>query len=104
MLKKPDQLSISIDGPLAEVSLNRPEKRNAISDTLIAELHTCFINLPASVRVVVLDGIGEHFCAGLDLSELADHDIAGGIAHSRSWHAAFDAIQSGRVPVVTCFR
>jgi enoyl-CoA hydratase/carnithine racemase len=100
LLKKTDQLSISIDGPLAKVSLNRPAKRNAISDALIAQLHTCFINLPASVRVVVLDGAGEHFCAGLDLGELADHDVAGGIAHSRSWHAAFDAIQSGRVPVV----
>jgi enoyl-CoA hydratase/carnithine racemase len=100
VLKKPDQLSISIDGAVAQVSLNRPGKRNAISDTLITELHTCFLNLPAEVRVVVLDGNGDHFCAGLDLSELADHDVAGGIAHSRSWHAAFDAIQSGRVPVV----
>ena len=95
-----DQLSISLDGPIAQVSLNRPTKRNAINDTLIAQLHTCFINLPASVRVVVLNGIGEHFCAGLDLTELAEHDIAGGIAHSHSWHAAFEAIQMGRVPVI----
>ena len=100
MLNDLDQLSISIDGALAQVSLNRPAKRNAISDALIAQLHTCFINLPDTVRVVVLDGIGDHFCAGLDLTELSDHDVAGGIAHSRSWHAAFDAIQSGRVPVV----
>jgi enoyl-CoA hydratase/carnithine racemase len=104
VLNKLDQLSISIEGPLAQVSLNRPAKRNAISDVLIAQLHTCFINLPAAVRVVVLDGIGEHFCAGLDLAELADHDLAGGIGHSRSWHAAFDAIQSGRVPVVAVLR
>jgi enoyl-CoA hydratase/carnithine racemase len=95
-----DQLSFAVEGAVAQISLNRPAKRNAISDTLIAQLHTCFINLPDSVRAVVLDGVGEHFCAGLDLTELADHDIAGGIAHSRSWHAAFDAIQSGRVPVV----
>ena len=100
MLTKLDQLSISLDGPLAQVRLNRPTKRNAINDTLIAQLHTCFINLPASVGVVVLSGLGEHFCAGLDLAELAEHDIAGGIAHSRSWHAAFNAIQMGRVPVV----
>lgn len=100
MLNTLDQLSISLEGQVARVSLNRPAKRNAISDTLIAQLHTCFINLPASIRVVVLGGIGDHFCAGLDLSELADHDIAGGIAHSRSWHAAFEAIQMGRVPVV----
>ena len=100
MLTKLDQLSIALEGPIAQVSLNRPAKRNAINDVLIAQLHTCFINLPVSVRVVVLSGIGEHFCAGLDLAELADHDIAGGIAHSHSWHAAFEAIQMGRVPVV----
>ncbi len=100
MLTTLDQLSISLDGPVAQVRLNRPGKRNAISDTLIAQLHTCFINLPASVRVVVLSGLGDHFCAGLDLSELAEHDVAGGIGHSRSWHAAFDAIQLGRIPVV----
>ena len=100
VLKELDLLAIAVDGAVAQVSLNRPAKRNAISDVLITQLHTCFINLPQSVRVVVLRGEGEHFCAGLDLSELAEHDIAGGIAHSRSWHAAFDAIQAGRVPVI----
>lgn len=100
MLKNPDQLSISLDGPLALIRLNRPTKRNALSDALIAQLHTCFSSLPASVRAVVLSGLGDHFCAGLDLAELAEHDVAGGIAHSRSWHAAFNAIHMGRVPVV----
>lgn len=100
LLNSLDQISIDLDGPLAQVRLNRPAKRNAISDTLVTQLHTCFLNLPESVQAVVLSGIGEHFCAGLDLAELAQHDIAGGIAHSRSWHAAFEAIQMGRVPVV----
>jgi enoyl-CoA hydratase/carnithine racemase len=100
VLNELDLLAIVIDGEVARVTLNRPAKRNAISDALIAQLHTCFINLPASTRAVVLDGAGDHFCAGLDLAELAEHDIAGGIAHSRSWHAAFDAIHAGRLPVV----
>ena len=100
VLKELDLLDNAVDGAVAQESINRPAKSNAISDVLITQLHTCFINLPQSVRVVVLRGEGEHFCAGLDLSELAEHDIAGGIAHSRSWHAAFDAIQAGRVPVI----
>ena len=104
VLKGLDLLTVVVDGAIARVSLARPAKRNAISDALIAQLHTCFINLPPSVRAVVLDGEGEHFCAGLDLAELADHDVAGGIAHSRSWHAAFDAIQLGRVPVIAVLR
>jgi (methylthio)acryloyl-CoA hydratase len=104
LLNELDQLAVAVDDEVARVTLNRPAKRNAISDTLIAQLHTCFINLPQSVRVVVLDGEGEHFCAGLDLSELSEHGIAGGIAHSRSWHAAFDAIQGGRLPVIAVLR
>jgi enoyl-CoA hydratase/carnithine racemase len=95
-----DLLQISQSGNVMHVRLNRPAKRNAISDTLIQQLHTCFINLPEEVRAVVVSGEGAHFCAGLDLAELVERDIHGAVLHSRMWHAAFDAIQFGRVPVV----
>jgi enoyl-CoA hydratase/carnithine racemase len=49
---------------------------------------------------VVISGEGAHFCAGLDLSELVERDIHSAVLHSRAWHACFDAIQFGRVPVV----
>ena len=95
-----DLLKIEHDGPVTHVRLNRPAKRNAISDTLVAQLHTCFIQLPDSTRAVVLSAEGEHFCAGLDLSELSERSVAEGVEHSRGWHAAFEQIQFGRVPVV----
>lgn len=95
-----DLLKIEHDGAVTHVRLNRPAKRNALSDTLVAQLHTCFIHLPESTRAVVLSGEGEHFCAGLDLSELAERSVAEGIEHSRAWHAAFEQVQFGRVPVV----
>lgn len=93
-------LRIGTSGAVAHVCLNRAAKRNAISDEMVAQLQTAFINLPAEVRAVVLGGDGDHFCAGLDLSELIERDAAEGMLHSRMWHAAFDAIQFGRVPVV----
>src|SRR5262249_49118961 len=93
-------LGVEIDGAVLHLRLNRPEKRNAINDALIAELHTAFINLPADTRAVVVSGSGEHFCAGLDLSSLQDRSVAEGIHHSRAWHAAFDQIQFGMAPVV----
>ena len=93
-------LSITRHGAVLQIRLNRPAKRNAISDTLIAQLHSAFLNLPADVRSVLVSGAGEHFCAGLDLSELVQREIGEAVLHSRSWHAAFDAIQYGRVPVV----
>ena len=95
-----DLLKIELDGAVAHVGLNRPIKRNAVNDTLVTQLHTCFINLPEAVRAVVLSGEGEHFCAGLDLSELGERSVFEGVAHSRMWHAALDQLQFGRVPVV----
>src|SRR5262249_9134910 len=93
-------LDITLEGAVVHLRLNRPQKRNAINDALIAELHTAFVNLPESARAVVVSGAGAHFCAGLDLSELQERSVAEGVMHSRAWHAAFDQIQFGRVPVV----
>jgi enoyl-CoA hydratase/carnithine racemase len=59
-----------------------------------------FINLPSNFKVVVMSGAGDHFCAGLDLSEVSERTVAEGMQHSRSWHACFDAIQFGPVPVI----
>jgi enoyl-CoA hydratase/carnithine racemase len=95
-----DLLAIEIAGAIGHVRLARPAKRNAVNDTLVAQLHTAFVNWPDGVRAVVLSGEGAHFCAGLDLSELSERSVAEGILHSRTWHAAMDAIQFGRVPVV----
>ena len=96
----PGLLRTELKGPVLHIRLDRPAKRNAINDPLVAALHTAFVNLPAEARAVVLSGEGEHFCAGLDLSELSERSAAEGILHSRSWHAAFNQIQLGRVPVV----
>jgi enoyl-CoA hydratase/carnithine racemase len=95
-----DLLQVSQAGAVLHIRLNRPAKRNAISDALIMQLHSAFIQLPEEVKAVVMSGEGEHFCAGLDLAELVARDIHGAVLHSRMWHAAFDAMQFGRVPVV----
>jgi (methylthio)acryloyl-CoA hydratase len=93
-------LQLESDGPVLHIRLNRPGKRNSISDDLLAQLHTVFLNLPREFRAAIVSGAGPHFCAGLDLSEVAERSVAEGITHSRAWHACFDAIQYGPVPVV----
>jgi enoyl-CoA hydratase/carnithine racemase len=93
-------LTLESAGPVLHLRLNRPAKRNSISDELLAQVHTVFVNLPASFKVVVLSGAGDHFCAGLDLSEVSERTVAEGMTHSRAWHACFDAIQFGPVPVI----
>ena len=94
-------LRIEYEGAITHIRLNRASKRNALSDSLIALLHSSFIDLPESTRAVVLSGEGDHFCAGLDLAEVTERSVAEGILHSRSWHAAFEQVQFGRVPVIS---
>lgn len=99
--KPPSDLILTrIEGDVAHLCLNRPSKRNALSDALIESLHRAVLGVPDSVRAIVISGAGEHFSAGLDLAELKERSAAQGLMHSRSWHRAFDSIQSGRVPVV----
>jgi enoyl-CoA hydratase/carnithine racemase len=100
LLAQLDLLTVETAGPVLHVRLNRPAKRNSISDELLAQLHTVFVNLPADTKVAMISGAGEHFCAGLDLSEVSERTVTEGMSHSRAWHACFEQIQLGRVPVI----
>jgi enoyl-CoA hydratase/carnithine racemase len=93
-------LRFSRRGAIGILLLNRPHKRNALSDAMVEELDACVAAVPPGVRALVLHGAGGHFCAGLDLAELAGRSAAQGVAHSRMWHRIFDRIQFGSVPVV----
>jgi enoyl-CoA hydratase/carnithine racemase len=100
----PPTLRAERRGEVAVLTLARAEKRNALDDPTVLGIEKFFTSLPDSVRAVVLTGDGEHFCAGLDLSELTERDVFAGVAHSRSWHRAFEQIEFGKVPVVTVLR
>ena len=56
-----DLLRVERCGALLHVRLNRAAKRNSVSDTLLAQLHAVFVNLPSDVRVAVISGDGDHF-------------------------------------------
>ena len=60
--------------PAIVLTLNRPDKRNALNRQLITELGTAFARAGAdpAARCVILTGAGPSFCAGMDLAELAD--------------------------------
>lgn len=94
-------VSMDMQGAVAVVRLCRPTKRNALNDAMIEALRDVFQNLPPEARAAVIYGEGDHFCAGLDLSELKERDAGEGIHHSRGWHTALNAIEQGPVPVVT---
>jgi enoyl-CoA hydratase/carnithine racemase len=96
----PPSLRAERQGAIAILKLARPEKRNALDDTTVDGIETFFSAIPDGVGAVVLAGEGEHFSAGLDLSELTERNVVAGIEHSRSWHRAFERIEFGKVPVV----
>ena len=85
---------------VAVIRITRGAKRNALNDGLVLSIRRLFEELPDTVRAAVIDGEGDHFCAGLDLSELSERDAAQGVMHSRMWHTALERVQYGPVPVV----
>jgi (methylthio)acryloyl-CoA hydratase len=99
-IQLPRSLKAERRDDIAILTLARAEKRNAIDDPTVLGIERFFASLPDGIKAVVLHGEGEHFCSGLDLGELTARDVAAGIAHSRSWHRAFERIEFGRAPVV----
>ncbi|RYY89277.1 MAG: crotonase/enoyl-CoA hydratase family protein [Comamonadaceae bacterium] len=93
-------IQLEIDGEVAIIRLNRAAKRNALNDALVLAIRDTFQSLPDTVKAAVIDGAGDHFCAGLDLSELQERDAGQGLRHSRMWHAALEQVQYGPVPVI----
>ncbi len=101
VLQHLDLLEIGFDGPVPHVRLNRPAKRNALNDPLIAQLQTCFTQPAAG------DVGGRADRRGRALLRRA-RPVRAGRAQRReagsripaAWHAAMDPIQFGRVPVV----
>lgn len=95
-------LLVERDAPVATITLNRPEKRNALSSEMMTELLDAVktVSRDRETRVIVLAANGPAFSAGHDLSELVDGDI-------NSYRAVFDlctelmtAIQSIPQPVI----
>ena len=66
------------------IGLNRPQKRNAVNDALLAELETAVRRAQDEARALVVFGHGSCFCAGLDLSEHRAREPAEVFHHSRS--------------------
>jgi enoyl-CoA hydratase/carnithine racemase len=97
-------LTVELRDEVARVSFNRPDKRNAISDVLLEDLARFFSAPPAGARVVILTGVGQHFSAGLDLSEHKSRDAFEVMQHSQRWHEVTRMIQFGGLPVISVLR
>jgi len=95
-----------VDRSIARVTLNRPEKRNALNDELIGALKEALrrADRDESVNVVVLSGAGDDFCSGADLEALqkiSRATVAENLEDARSLMELFLLIREVRVPVIS---
>lgn len=98
---KDSLVTYELRGPVALIGLNRPEKRNAISDRFVEAIADAVERAHDEARAGVIFGNGPHFCAGLDLAEHSEKPLIGAIQGSRRWHRVFDEIQRGMIPFVS---
>lgn len=99
----------SVNDAVARIVLNRPEKRNALNDELIAEIKRGLGEAARdeTVRAIVISGAGKDFCSGADLSALqkiAQASMSDNAEDARSLLDLFLQIRQARVPVVAAVR
>ena len=95
-----DVLIIEQKGAIAHLTLNRPEKRNALNDDLVAALDAFFAAVPTETRAIVISGTGGHFSSGLDLSQHVARAPLEVMAHSRNWHRVMAQVANSPIPVI----
>src|SRR6185503_1320538 len=99
----------SVEDAVARITLNRPEKRNALNPSLIAGIKDGLREASGDerVRVVVIAGAGKDFCSGADLSVLqsiAAADVSENAEDARSLLDLFLLIRQIPVPVVAAVK
>lgn len=99
----------SVDNAIARITLNRPEKRNALNDALIADIKQGLKRAAAdeNVRAIVITGAGNDFCSGADLSairKIAQASVADNADDARSLLELFVLIRQIRVPVIAAVK
>lgn len=93
-------ISMEQRGDVVLLGLNRPDKRNAISDRVIEALDAAITKAEETAKAGVIFGHGQHFSAGLDLAEHVHKTPMEGVHGSRRWHQVFDRLYRGKLPWV----
>lgn len=94
---------VSVNGPVATLTLNRPDKRNAVRMSMWAAInaHVTALTEDPDVRILVVKGAGDHFCAGADISELTNGP--GGEYARVNWNAE-EALANFPGPTIAMIR
>jgi 2-(1,2-epoxy-1,2-dihydrophenyl)acetyl-CoA isomerase len=95
-----------LEGNIAVVTLNRPDKLNAMTDPMYARVKELFVEFQTDdrVRAVVLSGAGRAFCSGSDVTTMVNAGPVAGRARMQTRHAMINAIANLEKPVVAAVR
>lgn len=95
-------IDITVAKGVATVTINRPEKKNAITLSMRKQLWSAFEGFSEddSVRAVVLTGAGGTFCSGMDVGAMGDNSVAGALFRNGRLHRITRAIHSLKKPVI----
>jgi methylglutaconyl-CoA hydratase len=104
-----NKILYSLEGPIARITLNRPEKRNALDDEMIAEIRRALAESERdqTARMVLLTGAGSDFCSGADLAELqriASATVMENVADARRLADLFLEMRRYPHPIVAAVR
>ncbi len=98
-----EQVTVEVEGEVAIVTLNRPDRYNALGSRSVGELGETLQEIETSgeARVMILTGAGEKaFCSGVDLKERAEMDADGRWAHNRALNDSVDRLARLQVPTI----
>src|SRR5215212_6687989 len=98
-----EQIMVTAEAGIAEVTLNRPDRYNALGSRIVGELDEALEEIEGSgeVRVMVLTGAGDKaFCPGVDLKERAEMDADGRWSHNRALGAFAERLARLQVPTI----
>ena len=107
--EQPQPVLLAVADGIARITLNRPERRNALNDAVIAALKDALrlADQDESVRGVVLAGAGADFCSGADLAALqriSNASVAENLEDARSLMELFILIRQVRIPVIAAVK
>ena len=98
-----ETIDFKLDGPIARITLNRPDRLNSFTAQMHEELREVLDSL-GDARVVILTGAGRGFCAGQDLNDRAvgagDHPVDLGITVEASWNPLIRTLTSMPQPII----
>ena len=99
-------IEYKLDGHVAVVTLNRPDKLNAMTDDMykrMTELFTAF-QTDDQVRAVIVTGAGRAFCSGSDVTTMVNTNLVAGRARMQTRHAMIIALSNLEKPVIAAVR